>query len=87
MGATDRYVRLPFLIEGTVEALMGMIVALVALHFLANFADGLAGDLISLIGAANLVRLPSTTVALLLAGSALTGLTGAGLSLRGLARV
>jgi cell division transport system permease protein len=83
VGATDRNVRLPFLLEGILEAVAAMVIALVSLHFLTNFAETIAGNLMSLIGAASLVRLPSTTILLLLIGSALTGLIGARISLRG----
>jgi cell division transport system permease protein len=83
VGATDRNVRLPFLLEGILEALAAMVIALVSLHFLTNFAEAIAGDFMSLIGAASLVRLPPTTILLLLIGSALTGLVGARISLRG----
>jgi cell division protein FtsX len=76
-------VRLPFLLEGILEALAAMVIALVSLHFLTNFAEAIAGDFMSLIGAASLVRLPPTTILLLLIGSALTGLVGARISLRG----
>jgi cell division transport system permease protein len=83
VGATDRNVRLPFLLEGILEAVAAMVIALVSLHFLTNFAETIAGDFMSLIGAASLVRLPPTTILLLLIGSALTGLVGARISLRG----
>jgi cell division transport system permease protein len=82
VGATDLHVRLPFLLEGVLEAVLAMSIALVSLHFLTNFAENIAGELISLVGTASLVRLPLTTIVLLLAGSALTGLIGARISLR-----
>lgn len=84
VGATDRHVRLPFLLEGVLETVLAMSVALVSLHFLTNFAESIAGDIMSLIGTASLVRLPPATIVLLLVGSALTGLIGARISLRGI---
>jgi cell division transport system permease protein len=87
VGATDWYVRLPFLLEGALETLLAMGVALTSLHFLTNFTEALVGDLMSIIGAATLIRLSSSTIMLLLVGSALVGLAGAKLSLRGVIRV
>ncbi len=87
IGATDRYVQAPFLIEGTIETVMAMLIALMSLHFLTNSAQKLAGDLMPLIGADTLIHLSPTTVVLLLLGSALVGLGGARISLKGLARV
>ena len=87
VGATERYVRMPFLIEGAAEALLAMIVALIALHFLTGFAEKLAGDLFAMIGAAALVRPSWPILAALLLGSAAAGLAGARISLKGLTRV
>ncbi|MCP4606654.1 MAG: hypothetical protein GY847_40130 [Proteobacteria bacterium] len=87
IGATRRYVRFPFLLEGAIEATSAMLLALAALHFLNNSVQELAGELMPLIGAAEFMRLTPTAVLMLLAGSALVGLAGAGISLRGLVRV
>jgi len=87
VGATDRYVHAPFLIEGIIETVMAMLIALLSLHFLTNSAQKLAGDLMPLIGADTLLRLSPTTIFLLLVGSALVGLGGARISLKGIARV
>jgi len=87
VGATDRYVRLPFLIQGALEAAVAMAVALIALHFLMNRVDTLAGDIIPLLGGGGIDRLAHTTGALLLAGGFGAGLAGARFSLRGMEEV
>lgn len=87
VGATRSYVHLPFLLEGALQAVVAMGAALIGLHFLTDAVWDFVGDLMPLIGAGSLVRLTPTAVFLLLVGSALTGLTGAGISLRGITRV
>ncbi len=87
IGATRRYIHFPFLAEGALEATSAMLLALAALHFLANSAQELAGELMPLIGATELVRLTPSAVFMLIAGSAVIGLIGARISLKGMARV
>jgi cell division transport system permease protein len=86
VGATRSYVHFPFLLEGAFEAMLAMGFALMGLHFLTNTARELIGDLMPLIGGGSIVRLTPAAVLLLLLGSALAGLTGARISLRGITR-
>ncbi len=81
VGATDRYVRLPFLIQGAFEAVIAMGVALVVLHFLMNQVDSLAGDLLPLVGGGALGRLSPQNLWILLLGGLTAGLIGARMSL------
>lgn len=81
MGASDGYVRLPFLLEGCLMALVAMALSIGALHFATNSVDRLVGDLLPLVGVASLVRLGPTGIAALLVGAALAGLAGSKLSL------
>jgi cell division transport system permease protein len=87
VGATKRYVQLPFLLEGAIEATVAMVAALISLHLLANSAENFAGDILPLAGASALARLAPKTVLLLVAGSAVVGILGARISLRSLSRV
>jgi cell division transport system permease protein len=82
VGATDRYVRLPFMLEGAVETVVAMVLALGALGFLMSRADRLLGDVLPLLGGGDLVRLTTFAAGALLLGGVLTGLLGARLSLR-----
>ena len=84
VGATERYVRIPFLLEGALETTGAMLVALLSLHFLINSAETLAGELMPLVGVASLMRLESSTCIGLIGASAIAGLIGARISLRGL---
>jgi cell division transport system permease protein len=82
IGATDGYVRLPFLIEGAVEAALAMGLALAALSALMGQLDGALSDVLPLVGGGGLVRIGgAATIALLLGGLA-AGMAGAVLTLR-----
>ena len=87
VGATKRYVQLPFLLEGAIEATIAMIAALVGLHLLANSAESFTGEMLPIAGASALARLGPNTILLLVAGSAAVGILGARISLRSLSRV
>ncbi|MCK9521735.1 MAG: permease-like cell division protein FtsX [Proteobacteria bacterium] len=87
VGATEHYVRVPFLIEGALESLLSMLIALVSLHFLLNHVQDLAGDILPMLGSATLMRLPGGVLLALIAGGLLSGLLGARISLRKLEEV
>ncbi len=82
VGATDRYVRLPFLLEGALEAVAAMCLALVALHFMMNRIDLVVGQILPLIGGGSMVRLGSMVLLGLILGGLAAGFAGARLSLR-----
>lgn len=81
-GATEHYVRLPFLLEGALEATAAMGLALLLLELGLERVERLAGEILPLIGGGELVGLTATTTAALLTGGLVAGLLGAGLSLR-----
>jgi cell division transport system permease protein len=82
VGATDGYVRLPFLIQGGLEAAVAMVVAVTALHLLMGRVELVAGELLPLIGGGGIVRLTAGTTVTLVLGGILAGLAGARVSLR-----
>jgi cell division transport system permease protein len=87
IGATDGYVRLPFLIEGAIQSTLAMGLALVLLGVLMGRLDGALADVLPLIGGGGLQRLGGgATIALLLGGLA-AGTAGAALTLRRLEEV
>lgn len=82
VGATERFVRLPFLIEGALEASLAMGMALLSLHFMMNHVDTLANDIMPILGGGSLTRLTGSIFTWLLVGGMVSGLIGARLSLR-----
>ncbi len=82
VGATQMYVRLPFLIEGAVEATIAMLLALLALHYMMNHVDTVLGSIMPLLGGGRILRLESTVLLYLVLGGCLAGLIGARLSLQ-----
>lgn len=86
VGATKRYVHLPFLLGGAIEATLAMIVALIGLHLMTNSAERFASEILPLAGAHGVSRLAPNTIFLLISGSAIVGILGARISLRSLSR-
>jgi len=82
VGATRTYVRLPFLIEGAIEAAAAMALAILALDLLMSRVETLAGDILPLVGAGGIVRLSPVALATMVICGVATGLVGARLSLR-----
>jgi cell division transport system permease protein len=82
IGATDEYVRLPFLIEGAVESALAMGLALAILSALMGRLENAFADVLPLFGGGGLVRLSGATIAALLVGGCAAGAMGAALSLR-----
>ncbi len=84
VGATDRYIRFPFLLEGATQAAVAMLAAIGAMNLISNYVGEVAGDLMPLLSVGNFISLAPITLVLLMIGSAMTGIVGAGISLRGL---
>ncbi len=78
VGATDRFVKIPFLIEGVLQGVLGATVALVALWAFSAFVGGPLSEVFSfLLGKGGAPRLVSGALALeLFATGALLGLFG-----------
>lgn len=82
VGATQRYVRLPFLIEGAAEATAAMLLALLSLHYLMEHVEGVLGSIMPLLGGGSIIRLESSILTYMVIGGLLAGLIGARISLR-----
>jgi cell division transport system permease protein len=82
IGATDGYVRLPFLIEGAIESAFAMGLALLLLRALLGQLDGALADVLPLVGGGGLVRLGGGATLALLVGGLAAGTAGAALTLR-----
>lgn len=82
IGATDGYVRLPFLIEGAIEAALAMGLALALLAALMAQLDGALADVLPLVGVGGLTRLGGAATIALLIGGLAAGTFGAALTLR-----
>jgi len=82
VGATDRYVRTPFMIEGVLEIAAALALALLALHVLLSRVESVAGDILPLIGGGSLLRPGITLLSAMICGGIAAGLTGARLTLR-----
>ena len=82
IGATDGYVRLPFLIEGAIEAALAMGLALALLAALMAQLDGALADVLPLVGVGGLTRLGGAATIALLVGGLVAGTFGAALTLR-----
>jgi cell division transport system permease protein len=88
VGATDAFVRLPFIFEGLVQGLLGAIFALIMMVFLhASFAGILHVALSGAFGEFNLESLPMTAAIWIALGGAALGVFGAALSVRRFLRV
>jgi cell division transport system permease protein len=82
VGATDGYVRAPFLIEGVLEVALALGLALAVLHVLLGRIEAVAGSLLPLVGGGALVRPGATALLALCLGGVAAGLVGARLTLR-----
>jgi len=87
VGATDRYVRLPFMLEGALEAALAMGIALIVLQLGIGWFEGFAVDVLPLLGAESIARPGGMTLLVLLLGGAAAGIFGSRLSLRRLEEV
>ncbi|HUT77773.1 MAG TPA: permease-like cell division protein FtsX [Polyangia bacterium] len=82
VGATDRYVRAPFLIEGVLEIVAAMGLALLGLHLLLGRVETVAGQILPLVGGSALIRPGAAMLFALALGGIGAGLLGARLTLR-----
>ncbi|MBW2276837.1 MAG: hypothetical protein JRF63_05050 [Deltaproteobacteria bacterium] len=82
VGATDRYVRLPFMLEGALEAALAMGIALILLQLGVGWFEGLAVEVLPLLGAESIVRPGGATLVALVLGGAAAGVFGSRMSLR-----
>ena len=81
VGATDHYVRMPFLLEGAMEATIAMGIALVSLSYIMNHLVIVMGDIMPLLGGNSIIRLDTEWFIYLFAGGIFAGVLGARLSL------
>lgn len=78
VGATDSFVRIPFLIEGMVEGLLGALIAIFAVSLFENtLVETLQAILLDALGAYALQPLPGEFIGWALLGGALSGTLGA----------
>ncbi len=82
VGATKRYIRFPFQLEGAMETVFAMILSLILLGVFAGYVESSLKDIMPLIGLSELTGLGARTTFFLIAGSALTGVVGSRLSLK-----
>jgi cell division transport system permease protein len=82
VGATDRWVRAPFLIEGALEVAAALGLALIGLRLLLSRLESAVGELLPLLGGGELVRPDAAALAALALGGICAGLLGARLTLR-----
>ena len=88
VGATDAFVRVPFLFEGLVQGVVGAVLALSAVHLLhATLAGVLEIALSGALGAFVLAPLPPSAALWLLVGGAFLGVFGAAISVGRFLRV
>ena len=83
VGATDRYIRLPFLLEGAMEAALAMGLALLSMELLLSRAEIALGEIMPVIGLHGLAGLGANLVLMLLGGAATAGWLGSHLSMKG----
>ena len=83
VGATERYIRFPFLLEGAAEAAIAMALALISAELLLSKAQIALGAVVPVIGLSGIEGLSADFVPLLIGGSAAAGWLGSRLSLKG----
>lgn len=81
VGATKRHIRFPFQLEGALQTLTAMLLAVVFLHFMTNYLQESLKDIMPLIGM-ELHQLGTKPLLVLIAGSAFAGILGSHLSLK-----
>ena len=86
VGATKRYIRFPFQLEGALQTVVSMLLALLFLHFVNRYFRESLKDVMPLIGL-ELKELGTKSLLMLLTGSALAGILGSRLSLKQLHEV
>ncbi len=81
-GATNGFIRVPFLLEGALQGLLGAALALGALAAFVAAVGGHVADVAPILGDSPLRHLPPEAWAAFMAGGVALGATGAHLSLR-----
>jgi cell division transport system permease protein len=81
VGATERYIRFPFLLEGAMEAALAMGLAVVCLEALLSKAESALTSVMPFIGVGSLSGFSVQVSLMLIGGSALAGMLGSRLSL------
>lgn len=77
VGATNFFIRAPYLIEGTLQGMLGAATAVIALWALFQaFGDQAGAQMVPLLGIDSLAFLPSKYVLAMLSGGTLMGLFG-----------
>ena len=82
VGATRRYIRFPFQLEGAIQTVLAMILALLLLHVVADYLQDGLREIMPLIGMNTVARLGGKLLVVLVTGSALAGILGSRLSLK-----
>ena len=83
VGATQRYIRFPFLLEGALEAALAMLLALACMQVLIFKTEAAIREVMPIIGLNALAGFSAGVVALLTFGGAAAGLFGSRLSMKG----
>jgi cell division transport system permease protein len=86
VGATERYIRFPFLLEGALEAALAMVLAVICLEAIVSRAQAALAEVMPLIGMNALAGFGIKVTVLLILGSAVAGVMGSRLSLKGAAQ-
>lgn len=82
VGATERYIQFPFLLEGAVQAASAMALAVVCLEALVAQAESALGGVLPLIGMNSISGFGAKASLMLIAGSAIAGFFGSRLSIK-----
>ena len=83
VGATERYIRFPFLLEGAAEAAIAMGLALLCAQLLLSKAESFLCSVMPVIGLSGIEGPSSKLISLLILGAAVAGWMGSRLSLNG----
>jgi cell division transport system permease protein len=82
VGATQRFIRFPFQLEGAIQTTAAMGIALLMLHFVTEYMQIALRDTMPLIGLDTPVRLGGAALSALLGGSTFAGIMGSRISLK-----
>ena len=83
IGATERYIRIPFLLEGAVEAAAAMLLAVLCLDMMLFRAETALQDVMPMIGLNSLAGFSARITLILTAAGAAAGMFGSRLSMKG----
>ncbi len=82
VGATKKYIRFPFLLEGALQAALAMFLALLCMEGLLSKAESALFNIIPLIGINSLSGFGNNLSILLVIGASIAGIAGSHLSLK-----